>query len=100
MRKCLKKQRGKRINKTIEKTFNGYINGSVDLATYLETIIKLKARKHNYETQLSGLKIDSIEKFNKSSDLEKKTYIDSAVKRMIIDLDLNIVLHIDWRDEE
>lgn len=90
----------KRINKTIEKTFNGYINGSIDLAIYLETIIKLKARKHNYETQLSGLKIDSIEKFNKSSDLEKKTYIDSAVKRMIIDLDLNIVLHIDWRDEE
>ena len=86
-----------KIDKVFDKTFEAFANGSIDISTYMATLTKLKKKKHTYETQLSGLKIDSIEKFNKSSDMEKNTYIDSIVKKIVVDLDLKVIVQIEWK---
>lgn len=86
-----------KIDKVFDKTFEAFANGSIDISTYMATLTKLKKKKHTYETQLSGLKINSIEKFNKSSDMEKNTYIDSIVKKIVVDLDLKVIVQIEWK---
>lgn len=87
----------KNIRRAIDETYESYSSGMIDFAKYIETLTILKKKLSRVSNQISGMKIKTFESFKQSSPTEKRSLIDSTVKKIIVDMNLKLVIKIIWK---
>lgn len=88
------------INKKIEKFHQRYISDQIDLDMYVSTLKKLEEEKTKLDAQEKALKENIVLKWTYMTDIEKKAYIDTYVKRIVVNIKLRTVEEIYYYDEK
>lgn len=94
-RKCIR--RVKEINKSIETAYLDYIEGKLDAKTYAYTLCKLELDKVTENKILEVMKTNSIIDWDGMNDKDRKHFVQSTVKEIVVDITLKKVLHIEFK---
>ena len=84
------------INKKIEKFHQRYLSDQIDFDMYITALKKFEEEKNKLNAQEKVLKQNIFLKWTCMKDIEKKAYIDTYVKRIVINTNSGIVTKIHY----
>lgn len=84
------------INKKIEKFHQRYLSDQIDFDMYITALKKFEEEKNKLNAQEKVLKQNIFLKWTCMKDVEKKAYIDTYVKRIVINTNSGIVTKIHY----
>lgn len=84
----------KAINEKIEKFHRQYLNDKIDFSVYVSALKEFEEEKIKLNAKETAMRNDVIFRWNKMTDIEKKSYIDLNVKRLVIDIENKCVSEI------
>lgn len=85
------------INEKIETTYLDYINGLIDAKVYAFTFSTLDSEKRELCKLLENIKVTDYINWNKMSDHEKKFFVQSNIKEIVVDITLKKVISIEYK---
>ncbi len=94
-----KKDKLDNIRIKISEMYKRYINDEIDVIVYSDTIKKLNASYEIISNQILGLDIDSMHSFKEANKIEKKAYIDEFISHLTVDVGLQLVVNIEWKEK-
>lgn len=90
----------KRLNKKIEKIHRRYMDDQIDINIYVKSLESFENEKKDLDAQAAVMKENIIIRWNNMPDIEKKSYIDLHIKRLIVDTKRKTVSKIYYTDNK
>ena len=88
-----------KLRKEIKKIHQDYEDEILDIKTYSDIIQRLNNRIKILNEQIIGLKIKGKNEFFSSTIVQKHTYIQSKVRMIEVNMELQTAINIEWKGD-
>ena len=92
----VKDKRLKNLDQKITRLYDKYRISKINEREYLIALLKLDRERESLMKEIKFLIKNDFIKWQKLNDFERKTFINNHVERIIVDLDLKVILSIDY----